>query len=237
MGMQTGTLRVICAGGFRAAMEQMVGDFTSDTGIEVNLTFGTPAKTRELVSAGTGFDVAVVTKGSLNEEASAQLEAGSSFIVAKSPVGMGLRMGLNPAPIDTVERFAAVIRSLGSVGLSDPKAGTNLGADVLAAAERLGFAEDLRSRAKFIHGPGSVVSAEVAKGSPDAVITLISEIITVDGVQFIGNIPDAMGLGTPFVAGRGKASEAIESGAKFLAFLQSEPARVKMRKTGLLPSE
>jgi hypothetical protein len=46
------------------------------------LTFGAPARTRELVSAGTGFDVAVVTLGSLNDAASAQLDADTRFIVA-----------------------------------------------------------------------------------------------------------------------------------------------------------
>jgi ABC-type molybdate transport system substrate-binding protein len=228
------TLRVICAGGFRAAMEQIAPIFTQTTGVAVALTFGAPAKTRELVSAGAGFDAAVVTLGSLNEEASAQLDGSTRFIVAKSPVGMGLRAGLAPRAIDTVEGFSALIRDLPSVGLSDPKAGTNLGNDIITAATRLGFGEDLNSRVHFVDGPGSVVSAAVAKGHPDAVITLVSEIITVDGVTFTGLIPDAMGLGTPFVAAAGKQAERPAQAQQLLAFLREEPALSIMRETGLV---
>ena len=228
------TIHVICAGGFRAAMEKIAPLFTQTTGVAVQLTFGAPARTRELVSAGTGFDVAVVTLGSLNETASAQLDADTRFIVAKSPVGMGLRAGLAPRAIDTVEGFADLVRSLPSVGLSDPKAGTNLGNDILAAAKRLGFGEVLQSRAHFIDGPGSVVSAAVAKGHPDAVITLVSEIITVDGVTFTGLIPDAMGLGTPFVAAAGKQTQAPEPGRQLLAYLHGETALAIMQETGLV---
>lgn len=234
MNPEQPTIDVICAGGFRAAMEKIAPLFTQTTGVAVQLTFGAPARTRELVSAGTGFDVAVVTLGSLDEAASAQLEANTRFIVAKSPVGMGLRAGLAPRAIDTVEAFADLIRALPSVGLSDPKAGTNLGNDILAAATRLGFGADLQSRAHFVDGPGSVVSAAVAKGHPDAVITLVSEIITVDGVTFTGLIPEAMGLGTPFVAAAGKQAQSPERGRDLLTCLRGETALAIMRETGLV---
>ena len=229
-------IHVICAGGFRSAMEKIAPLFTQTSGVSVTLTFGAPAKTRELVSAGVGFDAAVVTLGSLNEAASAQLDPETRFIVAKSPVGMGLRAGLAARPVDTVEGFADLIRSLPTVGLSDPKAGTNLGMDIIAAATRLGFGEDLKSRAHFIEGPGSVVSAAVAKGHPDAVITLLSEIITVEGVTFTGIIPQAMGLGTPFVAAAGKQAQAPAPARQLLAFLREAPALALMKETGLVSS-
>ena len=233
MSSDNSTIQVICAGGFRAAMEKITPLFTQTTGVSVMLAFGTPAKTRELVCAGAGFDAAVVTLGSLNEAASAQLDPDTRFIVAKSPVGMGLRAGLAARSIDTVEGFAELIRSLLSVGLSDPKAGTNLGEDIIVAAMRLGFGEDLKSRAHFVNGPGSVVSAAVAKGHPDAVITLVSEIITVEGVTFTGLIPEAMGLATPFVAAAGKQAHAPSRTRQLLAFLREEPALSLMKESGL----
>jgi molybdate transport system substrate-binding protein len=228
-----GELRIICAGGFRAAMEEIAPAYEASSGDKVRLTFGTPAKTRELVTAGEDFDLAVVTLGSLDEAASAQLDSASRFTVARSPVGMGLRAGLEKRPIGQLADFIAVIESVSSVGLSDPKAGTNLGADILANAERLGFADKLRDKVKLVFGPGSLVSAQVAKGEIDAVITLASEIITVDGVTFLGAIPDEMRLGTPFVAAtrRGQVGVAAQ---QFLTFLQTPESQATMRKTGLV---
>jgi molybdate transport system substrate-binding protein len=228
-----GELRIICAGGFRAAMEAIAPAFEASSGETIRLTFGAPARTRELVTAGEGFDLAVVTAGSLDDAASAQLDAASKFTVARSPVGMGLRAELEKRPISQVADFIAVIDSVASVGLSDPQAGTNLGVDILANAERLGFADKLRGKVKLVHGPGSVVSAEVAKGEIDAVITLASEIVTVEGVTFLGAIPDDMRLGTPFVAAtrKGQANAAAQ---RFLAFLKSQDSQAMMRKTGLV---
>jgi molybdate transport system substrate-binding protein len=227
-------LRVICAGGYRVAMEQIAADFTAQSGTEIELTFGAPAKTRELVTLGSGFDAAVVTKGSLDDDAAAQLASETMFIVAKSPVGVGVREGLTVPLIETVEQFGALIRSLRSVGLSDPAAGTNLGNDILNSADRVGLGADLRARVKFVYGPGSVVSSEVAKGDPDAVITLISEIKTVAGVQFVGNIPKEMGLGTPFVAGIARVTEDRHAAEAFLKYLRSDTARLQMQRTGLI---
>jgi molybdate transport system substrate-binding protein len=229
------TLRVICAGGYRAAMEHIAEEYSAKFGVFLDLTFGTPAKTRELVTQGAGFDAVVVTKGSLDSAASAQLAADTMFIVAKSPVGVGVREGIPLQSIDSVERFGAFIRSLGSIGLSDPAAGTNLGVDILNAADKVGLGQDLRPRVKFIHGPGSAVSTEVGKGDPDAVITLISEIKNFAGVQFVGNIPDAMGLGTPFVAAVGLSPNDRARAVSFLAYLRSDAARVQMERTGLAP--
>jgi molybdate transport system substrate-binding protein len=230
-------LQVICAGGFRAAMEAIVPRFEAATGRRVALTFGTPAKTRELVSAGTGFDAVVVTVVSVNPEAAAQLLADPQFIVAKSPVGMGFSAAAGQHEVGTIEAFRAAVRAIDKLGLSDPKAGTNLGADVLAAAERLGFADDLKSRAHFIMGPGSMVSAEVAKGHLDAVITLASEIVTVPGVVYGGPIPAEMGLGTPFLAGIGKQATDPAGARSLLTFLQTAEAKQMMRNTALLVEE
>ena len=227
-----GELRIICAGGFRAAMEKIAPIYEKASGTNIILTFGTPAATREAVSKGSGFDAVVVTSVSINAEAAAQLH--SRFVVAKSPVGIGFSPAFGAKPVGTLDEFVAAIRSARTIGLSDPKAGTNLGADILAAAEKLGLADYLRARARFVMGPGSVVSAEVAKGAFDAVMTLASEIITVPGVVWGGVIPDAMGLGTPFEGGIGASAAATEAARAFLDFLRAEEARAIMRGTGLV---
>lgn len=225
-------LCVICAGGFRAAMEKIAPLFEKASGCKVSLSFGTPAATREATIKGAGFDVGVVTAASLNPEAAAQLA--ERFVVAKSPVGIGFSPRAGARPVGTQDEFVAAIRSLRSIDLSDPKAGANLGNDIFAAAEKLGVADDLRTRATFVMGPGSVVSAEVAKGNIEAVITLVSEIITVPGVIYGGPIPEAMGLGTPFEAGIATQTQATETARAFLGFLRTDEARALMRATGLV---
>ena len=226
-------LRVICAGGFRAAMERMLPDLEADIGAKLILTFGTPARTRELVTAGQGFDVAVVTVVSVDEGAASQLVEDPRFVVARSLVGMGFHPSRRVRPVGTLPELIEAIRSVETVGLSDPAVGTNLGADLISASERLGFAEALKPRARFFMGPGSMVSGEVARGAFDAVITLASEIVTVAGVAYAGPIPDDIGIDFPFLAGMARSTPHRGLAAAFLAFLRDVGARKAMEATGL----
>ncbi len=226
------TLNILCAGGFRAAMEKIALEFQILSSTRIVLRFGTPAATREVCIKASGFDVAVVTSTSLNMGARAAL--GGTFVVAKSPVGIGFSPRTGARPVATQAEFVATIRSLQSIGLSDPEAGTQLGADILAAAEKLGLADDIRARATFVMGPGSVVSSLVAKNEIDAVMTLVSEIMTVAGVIYGGPVPDAMGLGTPFEAAVARQALAPDIAQKFLDFLRTDDSREKMRGTGLV---
>jgi molybdate transport system substrate-binding protein len=225
-------LHIICAGGFVSAMEHVGPRFENESGHKIFLTVGTPAKTRELMSSGAAFDAAVVTVGSLDEAANAAFAPGSRFSVAKSPVGMGVRADVSAPDVTSLESFRAAIAAVGSVGLSDPKAGTNLAADILGAAAKLGFADELRAKVRYIVGPGSVVSTEVGKGAADAVMTLGTEIRSVENVRYLGNIPNEMGLGTVFDAGSAKRSDNPVT-ALFLSFLRTEKTKSLMRDTGL----
>ncbi len=225
-------LRIICAGGFVSAMEHIGPLFETERGYKLFLTIGTPTKTRELMTSDAPFDAAVVTVVSLNEAASNAFLQGSRFSVAKSPVGMGVRAHLQTPDISSIDSFRAAIAGVNSVGLSDPKAGTNLAADILSAAERLGFVDELRPKVRYINGPGSVVSTEVGKGAADAVMTLATEIRSIPDVRYIGNIPDEMDLGTVFDAGLSKHN-ARSGAAAFLEFLRKDKTKARMREVGL----
>jgi molybdate transport system substrate-binding protein len=225
-------IKVICAGGFRAAMEKIAPAWEASHGVAVTLAYGTPAATRAATIEGAGFDAVVVTTMSLDDEARARL--GPAWVVAKSPIGVGFAPAVGPWPVATLPELVAAVRAVRSVGLSDPRAGTSVGADILAAAERLGFGDDLRARAHFVAAPGAAVSGRVARGEFDAVMTLASEIVTVPGVVYGGPLPEVMGLGVPFEAALGARAEAPQAAQAFLDHLRTEGARAIMRGTGLL---
>jgi molybdate transport system substrate-binding protein len=229
---QADELRVICAGGFVSAMEHIGPVFEKESGHKLFLTVGTPVKTRELMSSGEPFDAAVVTVGSLNEAASAAFAPGSRFSVAMSPVGMGVRTDVTAPQVTSLISFRSAIAAVQSVGLSDPKAGTNLAADILNAAGKLGFGDELRAKVRYVVGPGSVVSAEVGKGAADAVMTLGTEIRSVENVRYLGDFPDEMGLGTVFDAGSAK-HDTRPGTTTFLAFLRADKTKALMRDVGL----
>ena len=230
----TDQLNILCAGGFRAAMEALAPRFEAAHGLRLALTFATPAATRSHLDAGFSFHAGVVVASVLAKaKADGLTLPASSFKLAVSPLGMGVPEGGPSLSVESIADFGAAIAALESIALSDPKAGTNVANEVLAAAHRLGLGETLRARAIFINGPGSVVSGAVARGHAQAVITLASEIAPIEGVRFLGRLPQDMQ--TEYAMQALIADAAPPAAQALMDYLRGEEAREIMRGAGLEP--
>jgi molybdate transport system substrate-binding protein len=230
----TRELRVISAGGFKAAMEKIAARFEATTGRKCLVTVGTPSDTRRLMSGGAPFDVAVVTWHTLTDKVAASIDPGTQFSVAKSPVGMGVRADLDVPPIASEAAFRSAIAAVSSIAFSDPRAGTDMAKYILDAADAIGMRSELEAKARYIMGPGFVVAQRVAAGEADAVMTLATEIISASGIRYLGTIPDSMKLGTVFEAAIAIAAADVSAAQSFIDFLRSAEAKDIMRSTGLV---
>ena len=230
----TDQLDILCAGGFRAAMEALAPRFEADHGLRLALTFATPAATREHLATGFAFHAGVMVASVLAKaQADGIATPTSSFKLAVSPLGMGTPEGGPGLSVATVADLGAAIAALESIALSDPKAGTNVANEVMAAADKLGLGEALRARAIFINGPGSVVSRAVAEGHAQAVITLSSEIVPIEGVRFLGRLPQEMQ--TEYAMQALVADAAPPAAQALMDYLRGDEAREIMRGVGLEP--
>jgi molybdate transport system substrate-binding protein len=227
-------LRVVCAGGFKAAIEKIAARFEATTGRRSLIMVGTPAETRRLMSSGAPFDVAVVTGHTLTDKVAASIDASTRFSIAKSPVGMGVREDLTVPAIGSEKAFRAAIAAVSTIALSDPRAGTDMANYILDAAARIGIRSELEAKARYIIGPGFVVAQRVAAGEADAVMTLATEIISASGIRYLGAIPDSMKLGTLFDAAIANAPGDACAAQAFIAFLRTGEAGDIMRSTGLV---
>lgn len=230
----TGALRVISAGGFKAAMEKIAARFEAITGRRSVVTVGTPTDTRRLMGGGTPFDVAVVTWHTLTDAVAASIDPHTQFSIAKSPVGMGVREDLDVPAIGSEEAFRAAIAAVSTIAFSDPRAGTDMAKYILDAAAGIGIRSELEAKARYIKGPGFVVAQHVAAGEADAVMTLATEIISASGIRYLGTVPDSMKLGTVFEAAIANATADLSAAQSFIEFLRTGEARDIMRSTGLV---
>jgi molybdate transport system substrate-binding protein len=225
-------LKILCAGGFRAAMDRLAPLFEAASGTSLALTYATPGRTRELLAEGFAFDAGVVVASVLARAKADGLPAtGADFKLAVSPIGMGVPEDGPALSVASLADFAATLAALESVGLSDPKAGTNLANEVIASASQHGLADTLRAKALFIDGPGSVVSARVAAGLAQAVITLSSEIVPIEGVRFLGRLPAE--LQTEYAMQAVLPVRPDADASALMDFLRGAEARAVMEAVGL----
>src|SRR5215467_12514250 len=234
--VEAAEIRVISTGGARAVMTSLVPEFERKSGHKVGIDFGTPGNMRDRLLQGEPADVAVAIAAILPDlEKAGRIAPGTRMEFAASYVGVVVRAGAPKLDVSTPDGVKRAILMAKTVALSDPKAGTQLGATFIGAADRLGFGADLRSRTKLILGPGSDVAAAVAKGEAELGVTLISEILPVAGAALGGELPSNIMPPTVIHAFLVSAAKDAETAKVFLDFLRSPEARSTIEAKGMKP--
>ena len=231
-------IRIISTGGARAVMSALVPEFERKSGNKVLIDFGTPGNMRDRLVQGEGADAAVAIAAVLPDlEKAGRIAPGTRTEFAASYVGVVIRAGAPKPDVSSAEGVKQAVLAAKTMALSDPKAGTQLGATFLGATDRLGFGGDARSRTKFILGPGSDVAEAVAKGEADLGVTLISEILPVAGVQLAGELPPTIMPPTVMHAFLVSGAKEPEMAKAFLDFLRSPDAKRMIEAKGMKPGQ
>ena len=229
-------IKVISTGGARAVMTSLVPEFERQSGHTVRIEFGTPGNMRDRLVQGEAADVAVAIAAILPDlDKAGRIAPDTRRQFAASYVGVVTRAGAAPIDTSTPDGVKRAMLAAATVALSDPKAGTQLGVTFIGAAERLGFGVDLRSRVKFIQGPGSDVAAAVAKGEADLGVTLISEILPVTGAALGGELPADIMPPTVMHAFLVSGAKDAATAKVFLDFLRSPDAAKAIEAKGMKP--
>jgi molybdate transport system substrate-binding protein len=229
-------ITMLSTGGARAVMTSLVPEYERISGDKVTINFATPGQMRDRLVQGEAADVAVGIAAIIPDlEKAGRIAASSRAEFAASPVGVVMRAGAPKLDLATPEAIKRAILAAQTVMLSDPRAGTQLGATFIATAVRHGFGADLRSRTKMINGPGSDVAAAVAKGEADMGVTLISEILPVEGASLVGELPADFMPPTVMHAFQVSGARNPETAKKLLAFLKSPEARKVIEAKGMKP--
>ena len=235
--VEAAEIKVISTGGARAVMTTLVPEFERKSGHKVGIDFGTPGNMRDRLVQGEAADVAVAIAAILPDlEKAGKITPGTRMEFAASYVGVVVRAGAPKLDVSTAEGLKRAMLMVKTVALSDPKAGTQLGATFIGAADRLGFGPDLRSRTKFILGPGSDVAEAVARGEAELGVTLISEILPVTGVALGGELPSNIMPPTVIHAFLVSGAKDAETAKAFLDFLRSPDARRTIEAKGMKPA-
>ena len=229
-------ITVLSTGGARAVMTSLVPEYERISGDKVTISFATPGQMRDKLVQGEAADVAVGIAAIMPDlEKAGRIVAGTRAEFAASYVGVVVRAGAPKLNLATPDAIKRAVVGAKTVALSDPSAGTQLGATFIANSEKAGFGAEIKSRAKMINGPGSDVAQAVAKGEADMGVTLISEILPVQGASLAGELPADFMPPTVMHALQVSGAKNPETAKKFLAFLKSPEARKAIEAKGMKP--
>jgi molybdate transport system substrate-binding protein len=230
-------LKVIISGGFSTAYRQVLPEFERSTGITVTTLSGSsqgkgPETIAAQLSRGAAADVAILSREGLSELiAAGRIAAGTDVDLARAAIGAAVRAGARKPDISTVEAFKQALLNAKVVAVPASTSGIYLTTELFP---RLGIANKLNTK---IMPRGSQSAALVAAGDADIVVQPISELLHVQGLDYVGPIPAELQLIQTFAAAVVAGSNELEASRRLIAFLASDRAAAAIRSNGMEPVE
>ena len=231
-----GEIKVMTSGGFAATYNNVIPEYERATEDTVRTAYGAsmggaPDSIPVRLERGEAADVVIMAAPALDALIQqGKVVAGSRVDLARSGIGMAVRSGAPAPDISTVEGLVEALLKAESVAYSASASGLYLSTELFPA---LGIADRIRDKSERIESER--VGNVVARGDAEVGFQQISELLPIEGIDFVGPLPDAVQRITMFSAGivTGAANPA---GAQALIDYLSSPAVVpQILENGLEP--
>ncbi len=225
-------IRVFASNGVKAVIEQLQPQCERSIGHLLAVQFNSTVALREKIDSGEPFDVVILTAEAIGDLIQhGKLAAGTRADVARCGIGIGVRTGAAKPDIRTSQSLQATLRNARSITYAEEGASKP---HIERMFERLGITKEVKP--KLVLQQGSTRStASVRDGQVELVITLISEILPVQGIDLVGPLPAEFQSHVNFAAAISSNARNRESGEALIKFLTSPTAAPVFKTKGLEP--
>ena len=227
---------VMSSGGLNAAYRLLVPGFQQATGHTLTTVQGAsigaaPDAIPQRLGRGEPGDVLLLASEGLDAlVASGLAQAGSRVDIARSLIGMAVRAGAPKPDIGTVDAFRQTLLAAGSIAYSASASGVYIENEML---RRLGIHDQVMPKARRIYSER--VGTVVARGDAEIGFQQVSELLPIEGIAYVGTIPEAVQRPTIFSAGIAAHARQPEAARALIRFLASPEAAPVLERTGLEP--
>ena len=229
-------VRVMSSGGLTAAFESLVPDYERASGNTVHLILGpsmgtSPEAIPNRLARGEIADLVLMVGSALGDlAAKGAVDPASRVDVADSRIAMAVRAGAAKPDIATLDAFRRALLAAKSVAYSDSASGVYIEREMYA---KLGVEAEMRPKSRMI--VAERVGNVVARGEAEVGFQQVAELLPVQGITYVGEIPDGAQRVTTFSAGIPTNAKEREAARGLIAFLVSVEARPKLVTSGLSP--
>jgi molybdate transport system substrate-binding protein len=227
-------VKVLTSVALTAALGELAPGFEKATGDKLNIVYGLAAEMKKRVLDGESADVILITRPMMEElQKQNKLAANSLVDVAGTPVAIGARAGARKPDISTADALKRTLLAAKSVAYSDPAKGGVSGVHFAHVLERLGIADQMKSKTILVSG--ALAPELVAKGEAELGVGQASEIVPVAGVELVGPLPGELASTTLFSAAVGADSKAAAAAKALIVFLTGPSAAPTFKAKGFEP--
>lgn len=228
-GVSAAEITLLCSNALKSVVEELGPAFEKTSGHKLKAEYGSTGPLKAMIEKGQAFDVAILGVEATDELIkSGKLTANTRADIARSGMGVAVRKGAAKPDLGTTQAFKQALLNAQTISYSD---GGLSGIYLKGLLERLGIAEQLKSKIRFGRG-GEMVSA----GKAEIGLTQVSEILSEPGAELAGPLPADIQQYTIFPAAIGAATAHPEAAQALLKFLKSPEAAKVLKAKGLEPA-
>lgn len=227
---------VMISGGFKAALEKLAPLYEAQSGNHVVLISGpsmgkTPQAIPNRLARGEKADVVIMVGDALDPLTKDRMvKEGSRVELADSPIGAVVKAGAPVPDITTDSALRQTLLTSDSIAYSDSASGRYVQSQLF---KKLGIDAQMNGKAHKVER--IPVASEVAKGKYNIGFQQVSELLPIQGVTFIGKLPDNVQYITRFAGAVTASAEHPAEGKALLDFLSSAKAQETITATGMIP--
>lgn len=216
----------------RQLLNELLALYAAQGGCALQLESVGGVDAAKRVQAGEAFDIVFLASDAIDKLVNAgHLMAASKVNLADSGVALAVRAGAPIPDTSTADAVRAAVLAARSISYSTGPSGVALA----KLFETWGIAEQIKNRI-VTAPPGVPVGSLVARGEVELGFQQLSELIHLEGITLLGNLPEAIQITTTFSAAVSTTSAHIVEAQALLAFLVSDQAVDAIRRQGMEPA-
>ena len=183
------------------------------------------------LARGEPADLVILARPALDAlVAQGRVVAGSQVDLVRSSIGFAVRAGAPKPDISTVEALKRALLAAPSIAYSASASGVYYETELL---KKLGIEDQVKPKSKRILSER--VGTVVARGEAALGLQQVSELLPIEGIDFIGVLPPEVQRVTVFSAGISTTARAPEAAQQLIRHFTSPEAVPVITKSGLEP--
>ena len=231
-------LKVLSAFGMQSVLEDLGPRFERTTGHNLVISYATGGGIVKRVGGGDAADVVITVRQGIDSLVKDnKAAAGSVTELARAGIFVAVRKGAPKPDVSSPDALKRTLLAAKSISYVDPASGGASGIHFAKVLDRLGIANEMKSKTVFPNPKAPAeVGVVVANGEAEMGVHIIQELMPVAGIEIVGPLPGDLQDTVIF-------SAAIMTGAKDAAlakslvdFLRTPEAVAAIKAQGMEPA-
>lgn len=229
-------VKVLSAVGMQAVMEELGPKFERATGHKLAITFANLGGAVKRIQGGEAADVVIIPRQGIDGFVKdGKASEGDVTVVASSGIGVAVRKGAAKPDISSPEALKRTLLDAKSITYSDPAGGAASGVRFAKVLDRLGIANEMKSKTVFRSTAGPVGDL-VVNGEAEIAVAQIQELVTVGGIELVGPLPGDLQDTIVFAAAIMSSAKNTETAKAVVNYLRTPEAAAVIKAKGMEPA-